>query len=132
MFGHSGQFYHGIEYEVTDLRPGTVPEKPDATMYVKGQELNVTRYTCLSNKCEEFACDVYPQLINGRFFRCVLKISFSLYDVSVLVHRGWQRDFRRDVKNGEYVPCWFIHNNGTGLIDGDVTDYIVSGLFKSV
>ena len=39
-----GQFYHGIEYEVSDLRPGEVPEKPDATMYVKGQELNVTRY----------------------------------------------------------------------------------------
>lgn len=39
-----GQFYHGIEYEVSDLRPGEVPEKPDATMFVKGQELNVTRY----------------------------------------------------------------------------------------
>lgn len=43
--GLPGQFYHGIEYEVTDLRPGEVPEKPDATMFVKGQELNVTRYT---------------------------------------------------------------------------------------
>ena len=43
-----GQFYHGIEYEVSGLRPGEVPEKPDATMYVKGQELNVTRYAaCL-------------------------------------------------------------------------------------
>uniref|UniRef100_A0A4W6FDQ3 Inter-alpha-trypsin inhibitor heavy chain H3 n=1 Tax=Lates calcarifer TaxID=8187 RepID=A0A4W6FDQ3_LATCA len=88
VHGLLGQFYHGIEYEVTDLRPGEVPEKPDATMYVKGQELNVTR--------------------------------------------GWQRDFRRDVKNGENVPCWFIHSNGTGLIDGDETDYIVSGLFKTV
>lgn len=39
-----GQFYHGIEFEVSDLRPGEVPEKPDATMFVKGQELNVTRY----------------------------------------------------------------------------------------
>lgn len=39
----AGQFYHGIEYEVSDLRPGEVTEKPDATMYVKGQELNVTR-----------------------------------------------------------------------------------------
>ncbi|TNM88584.1 hypothetical protein fugu_004838 [Takifugu bimaculatus] len=38
-----GQFYHGIEYEVSDLRPGEVPEKPDATMFVKGQQLNVTR-----------------------------------------------------------------------------------------
>ncbi|XP_042261666.1 inter-alpha-trypsin inhibitor heavy chain H3-like [Thunnus maccoyii] len=88
VHGLLGQFYSGIEYEVTDLRPGDVPEKPDATMYVKGQQLNVTR--------------------------------------------GWQRDFRRDVKNGENVPCWFIHSNGTGLIDGDVSDYIVSGLFKRV
>uniref|UniRef100_A0A671VC43 Inter-alpha-trypsin inhibitor heavy chain H3 n=1 Tax=Sparus aurata TaxID=8175 RepID=A0A671VC43_SPAAU len=88
VHGLLGQFYHGIEYEVSDLRPGEVPEKPDATMFVKGQELNVTR--------------------------------------------GWQRDFRRDVKNGENVPCWFIHSNGTGLLDGDFTDYIVSGLFKTV
>uniref|UniRef100_A0A8D3AIF0 Inter-alpha-trypsin inhibitor heavy chain H3 n=1 Tax=Scophthalmus maximus TaxID=52904 RepID=A0A8D3AIF0_SCOMX len=88
VHGLLGQFYPGIEFEVSDLRPGEVPEKPDATMYVKGQELNVTR--------------------------------------------GWQRDFRRDVKNGENVPCWFIHSNGTGLIDGDASDYIVSGLFKTV
>ncbi|XP_044205152.1 inter-alpha-trypsin inhibitor heavy chain H3-like [Thunnus albacares] len=88
VHGLLGQFYSGIEYEVTDLRPGDVPEKPDATMYVKGQQLNVTR--------------------------------------------GWQRDFRRDVKNGENVPCWFIHSNGKGLIDGDASDYIVSGLFKRV
>lgn len=46
VVGPSGQFYHGIEYEVSDLRPGEVPEKPDATMYVKGRQLNVTRYTC--------------------------------------------------------------------------------------
>ncbi|XP_067359338.1 inter-alpha-trypsin inhibitor heavy chain H3-like isoform X2 [Channa argus] len=88
VHGLLGQFYNGIEYEVTDLRPGATPEKPDATMYVRGHELNVTR--------------------------------------------GLQRDFRRDVKNGEDVPCWFIHSNGNGLIDGDATDYIVSGLFKSV
>ncbi|KAI4826533.1 hypothetical protein KUCAC02_029979 [Chaenocephalus aceratus] len=83
VHGLLGQFYHGIEYEVSELRPGEVPEKPDATMYVKGQELNVTR--------------------------------------------GWQRDFRKDVKNGENVPCWFIHSNGTGLIDGDATDYVAQG-----
>ncbi|XP_078104029.1 inter-alpha-trypsin inhibitor heavy chain H3a isoform X2 [Sander vitreus] len=88
VHGLLGQFYHGIEYEVSGLRPGEVPEKPDATMYVKGQELNVTR--------------------------------------------GWQRDFQRDVKNGENVPCWFIHSNGTSLIDGAATDYVVSGLFKTV
>ncbi|MBO6032273.1 MAG: hypothetical protein J6Q22_12600, partial [Prevotella sp.] len=88
VHGLLGQFYHGIVFEVTDLRPGKVPEKPDATMYVKGQELNVTR--------------------------------------------GWQRDFSSDVKNGENVPCWFVHSNGSGLIDGEATDYVVSGLFKTV
>ena len=51
--------------------------------------------------------------------------------MSVSVHRGWQRDFRRDVKNGENVPCWFVHNNGTGLLDGEESDYIVSGLLKT-
>ncbi|XP_051931896.1 inter-alpha-trypsin inhibitor heavy chain H3a [Hippocampus zosterae] len=88
VHGLLGQFYHGIEYEVSNLRPGEVPEKPDATMHVKGRELNVTR--------------------------------------------GWQRDFRSDAKTGENVPCWFIHRNGTGLIDGEASDYIVSGLFKTV
>lgn len=46
-----GQFYKGIEYEVSDLRPGEVLEKPDATMFVKGQELNVTRYTTCLKVC---------------------------------------------------------------------------------
>ncbi|XP_051957376.1 inter-alpha-trypsin inhibitor heavy chain H3a [Xyrauchen texanus] len=50
----------------------------------------------------------------------------------LVVTRGWQRDFRQDVKNGKNVPCWFIHNNGTGLLDGVHTDYIVSGLFKTI
>uniref|UniRef100_A0A8C5A4C4 Inter-alpha-trypsin inhibitor heavy chain H3 n=1 Tax=Gadus morhua TaxID=8049 RepID=A0A8C5A4C4_GADMO len=88
VHGLLGQFYHGIEFEVGDLRPGEVPEKPDATMYVKGHQLNVTR--------------------------------------------GWQRDFSKDLKKGENVPCWFIHSNGTGLIDGSAEDYIVSGLFNTV
>ena len=44
-----GQFYHGVEFEVGALRPGEVPEKPDATMYVKGHELTVTRYASLSH-----------------------------------------------------------------------------------
>ncbi|KAI2659262.1 Inter-alpha-trypsin inhibitor heavy chain H3 [Labeo rohita] len=48
------------------------------------------------------------------------------------VTRGWKRDFRQDVKNGENVPCWFIHNNGTGLLDGVHTDYIVSRSFESL
>ncbi|XP_041748340.2 inter-alpha-trypsin inhibitor heavy chain H3 [Coregonus clupeaformis] len=88
VHGLLGQFYHGVQFEVRDMRPGEVPEKPDATMLVKGQELTVTR--------------------------------------------GWQRDFRWDVKNGENIPCWFIHSNGNGLIDGNHTDYIMSGLFKTV
>ncbi|RXN31160.1 inter-alpha-trypsin inhibitor heavy chain H3-like isoform X2 [Labeo rohita] len=46
--------------------------------------------------------------------------------------RGWKRDFRQDVKNRENVPCWFIHNNGTGLLDGVHTDYIVSRSFESL
>lgn len=86
VHGLLGQFYHGIEYEVSDVRQGEDPEKPDATMHVKGHELNVTR--------------------------------------------GWQRDFRSDMKSGINVPCWFVHSNGTGLIDGDAADYVVSGLFK--
>ncbi|XP_018535592.1 inter-alpha-trypsin inhibitor heavy chain H3 [Lates calcarifer] len=88
VHGLLGQFYHGIEFEVTDLRPGEVQEKLDATMYVKGRTVNVTRH--------------------------------------------WQKDFSRDVKNGESIPCWFVDNDGTGLIDGRASDYIVSGLFKTV
>ncbi|RXN04180.1 inter-alpha-trypsin inhibitor heavy chain H3-like protein [Labeo rohita] len=83
-----GQFYHGLQFEVSEPFPGKDPNKPDALMFVKGKELVVTR--------------------------------------------GWQRDFRQDVKNGENVPCWFIHNNGTGLLDGVYKDYIVSGLFKTI
>ncbi|KAK9529424.1 hypothetical protein VZT92_013516 [Zoarces viviparus] len=87
VHGLLGQFYHGVGFEVTDLRPGEVQEKLDATMYVKGQILNVTRH--------------------------------------------WQKDFSRDVKNGESIPCWFFNNDGAGLVDGRASDYIVSGLFKA-
>ncbi|XP_030357653.1 inter-alpha-trypsin inhibitor heavy chain H3-like [Strigops habroptila] len=45
------------------------------------------------------------------------------------VTRGWQRDYRIDPKRGVDIPCWFVHNNGAGLIDGVHTDYIVSSLF---
>ncbi|XP_008941885.1 PREDICTED: inter-alpha-trypsin inhibitor heavy chain H3 [Merops nubicus] len=45
------------------------------------------------------------------------------------VTRGWQKDFRRDPEHGVDVPCWFVHNNGAGLIDGVHTDYVVSSLF---
>lgn len=84
VHGLLGQFYHGVEFEVAQFRPGKFEENLDATMYVKGQTLNVTRH--------------------------------------------WQKDFSH-VKNGESVPCWFVNNDGTGLIDGRASDYIVSGLF---
>ncbi|NWZ33591.1 ITIH3 inhibitor, partial [Brachypodius atriceps] len=45
------------------------------------------------------------------------------------VTRGWQKDYRRDPKHGVDVPCWFVHDNGAGLIDGVHTDYVVSSLF---
>uniref|UniRef100_A0A3Q3E457 Inter-alpha-trypsin inhibitor heavy chain H3 n=1 Tax=Hippocampus comes TaxID=109280 RepID=A0A3Q3E457_HIPCM len=114
VHGLLGQFYHGIEYTVSNLRPGEVPEKPDATMHVKGRELNVTRSDPAGRR----------------------KTSAALFGLCSVRHfpaprRGWQRDFRSDVKNGENVPCWFIHRNGTGLIDGEASDYIVSGLFKT-
>ncbi|KAF7693409.1 inter-alpha-trypsin inhibitor heavy chain H3-like isoform X1 [Silurus meridionalis] len=51
---------------------------------------------------------------------------------SLTVTKGWQRDFRMDVEKGENVPCWFIHNNGMGLIDGVLEDYVVSSLFTTV
>ncbi|CAK6958437.1 inter-alpha-trypsin inhibitor heavy chain H3-like isoform X1 [Scomber scombrus] len=44
VHGLLGQFYHGVEFEVTDLQPGEVHGKPNATMYVKGQTLHVTRH----------------------------------------------------------------------------------------
>ncbi|KAJ7998984.1 hypothetical protein DPEC_G00210680 [Dallia pectoralis] len=87
VHGLLGQFYHGVQFEVKDLRPGEELQKPDATMLVKGHELTVTR--------------------------------------------GWQKDFHSHTKKGDLVPCWFIHSNGGGLIDGDHTDYIMSGLFKT-
>ncbi|KAJ3602963.1 hypothetical protein NHX12_030707 [Muraenolepis orangiensis] len=81
VHGLLGQFYHGVEFEVGDLRSGV------ASLYVKGHQLNVTR--------------------------------------------GWQRDFREDVRHGEQVPCWLVPSSGAGLIDGRASDYVVSGLFKT-
>ncbi|XP_038596066.1 inter-alpha-trypsin inhibitor heavy chain H3-like [Tachyglossus aculeatus] len=83
--GLLGQFFHPIDFEVFDVRPGSDPSKPDATMMVKNHKLTVTR--------------------------------------------GWQKDYRKDPRHGSEVPCWFIHNNGAGLIDGSHTDYIVSDIF---
>ncbi|XP_026536349.1 inter-alpha-trypsin inhibitor heavy chain H3-like [Notechis scutatus] len=45
------------------------------------------------------------------------------------VTRGWQKDYTENSKHGTNVPCWFIHNNAEGLIDGTYTDYTVSSLF---
>uniref|UniRef100_A0A673TUB5 Inter-alpha-trypsin inhibitor heavy chain H1 n=1 Tax=Suricata suricatta TaxID=37032 RepID=A0A673TUB5_SURSU len=45
------------------------------------------------------------------------------------VTRGSQKDYRKDVSVGTKVACWFVHNNGQGLIDGVHSDYIVPDLF---
>ncbi|TEA39408.1 hypothetical protein DBR06_SOUSAS2110182 [Sousa chinensis] len=45
------------------------------------------------------------------------------------VTRGSQKDYRKDVSVGTKVACWFVHNNGQGLIDGVHSDYIVPSLF---
>ncbi|XP_061473996.1 inter-alpha-trypsin inhibitor heavy chain H3-like [Rhineura floridana] len=83
--GLLGQFFHPIDFNILEVHPGSDPEKPDATMIVKNNQLTVTR--------------------------------------------GWQKDYTEDVKHGTNVPCWFIHNNGQGLIDGTYTDYVVPSLF---
>ncbi|XP_027135463.1 inter-alpha-trypsin inhibitor heavy chain H3 isoform X2 [Larimichthys crocea] len=87
VHGLLGQFYHGVEFEVTDLHPRDVQDNSYTTMYVKGQALNVTRH--------------------------------------------WQKDFSNQVVNGENISCWFVNNDGAGLIDGRASDYIVSELFKT-
>ncbi|XP_072928821.1 inter-alpha-trypsin inhibitor heavy chain H3-like [Hemitrygon akajei] len=48
------------------------------------------------------------------------------------VTRGYQRDFRLNPKQGIRIPCWFIHYNGKGFIDGTPADYVLSSLFDSV
>ncbi|XP_007950264.1 inter-alpha-trypsin inhibitor heavy chain H1 [Orycteropus afer afer] len=45
------------------------------------------------------------------------------------VTRGLQRDYSKDPRHGAEVTCWFVHNNGAGLIDGIHTDYIVPDIF---
>uniref|UniRef100_A0A8C8TGX4 Inter-alpha-trypsin inhibitor heavy chain H3 n=1 Tax=Peromyscus maniculatus bairdii TaxID=230844 RepID=A0A8C8TGX4_PERMB len=83
--GLLGQFFRPFDFEVFDIRPGSDPTKPDATMVVKSHQLTVTR--------------------------------------------GSQKDYRKDTSVGTKVLCWFVHNNGEGLIDGVHTDYIVPSLF---
>ncbi|XP_076985127.1 inter-alpha-trypsin inhibitor heavy chain H1 [Tamandua tetradactyla] len=83
--GLLGQFFHPLDFEVTNIRPGSDPTKPDATMVVKNHRLTVTR--------------------------------------------GLQRDYSKDPRHGAEVTCWFVHDNGAGLIDGVHTDYIVPDIF---
>ncbi|XP_050996942.1 inter-alpha-trypsin inhibitor heavy chain H3 [Acomys russatus] len=83
--GLLGQFFQPFDFEVFDMRPGSDPTKPDATMAVKSHRLTVTR--------------------------------------------GSQKDYRKDTSVGTKVTCWFVHNNGEGLIDGVHTDYIIPSLF---
>ncbi|KAL1781295.1 inter-alpha-trypsin inhibitor heavy chain H1 isoform X1 [Sigmodon hispidus] len=45
------------------------------------------------------------------------------------VTRGLQKDYSKDSRHGTEVSCWFVHNNGAGLIDGVHTDYIVPDIF---
>nr|XP_025740883.1 inter-alpha-trypsin inhibitor heavy chain H1 isoform X2 [Callorhinus ursinus] len=45
------------------------------------------------------------------------------------VTRGLQKDYSKDPRHGAEVTCWFVHNNGAGLIDGVYTDYIVPDIF---
>uniref|UniRef100_A0A3B4AP26 Inter-alpha-trypsin inhibitor heavy chain 3 n=1 Tax=Periophthalmus magnuspinnatus TaxID=409849 RepID=A0A3B4AP26_9GOBI len=45
--------------------------------------------------------------------------------------RHSQKDFSLDVISGKSIGCWFVGNNGTGLIDGAASDYIVPGLFEN-
>uniref|UniRef100_A0A8D0I408 Inter-alpha-trypsin inhibitor heavy chain H3 n=1 Tax=Sus scrofa TaxID=9823 RepID=A0A8D0I408_PIG len=45
------------------------------------------------------------------------------------VTRGSQKDYRKDASIGVKVACWFVHDNGQGLIDGIHSDYIVPDLF---
>ncbi|KAG8128267.1 hypothetical protein E2320_015129 [Naja naja] len=83
--GLIGQFFHPIDFDILEVHPGSDPQKPDATMIVKNNQLTVTR--------------------------------------------GWQKDYTADIQHGTNIPCWFIHNNGDGLIDGNHTDYIVPSIF---
>ncbi|KAE8612907.1 hypothetical protein XENTR_v10013038 [Xenopus tropicalis] len=88
VHGLLGQFFHGVDYEISNIHKTADPEKPDASMRVKDSLLTVTR--------------------------------------------GWQKDYSKDLQSGSRVQCWFVHNNGQGLIDGTHTDYIVPDLFSGV
>ena len=38
---------------------------------------------------------------------------------------------RRDMQDNVHVPCWYVRNNGRGLLKGAHTDYIVPYLSYS-
>ncbi|NXP59465.1 ITIH3 inhibitor, partial [Chloropsis cyanopogon] len=96
-------------------------------------------YTLKSNQLSE-----QTHGLLGQFFR---PIDFTILEIhpgsdpkkpdatmivknnELTVTRGWQKDYRRDPNHGVDIPCWFVHDNGAGLIDGVHTDYIVSSLF---
>ncbi|XP_068111112.1 inter-alpha-trypsin inhibitor heavy chain H3-like isoform X2 [Hyperolius riggenbachi] len=88
VHGLLGQFFHGIDYEVSDVHITADPGRPEAKMTVKSRTLTVIR--------------------------------------------GVQKDYRDGGKDGLQIPCWFVPNNGDGLIDGNHTDYIVNDVFSNV
>uniref|UniRef100_A0A8C7Z6L9 Inter-alpha-trypsin inhibitor heavy chain 2 n=1 Tax=Oryzias sinensis TaxID=183150 RepID=A0A8C7Z6L9_9TELE len=103
-----GAFSREPEVHVYNVHEGLDPLKKEATMEVKGSRLLVTRY-CPAHKTDR----KHQQVVNS--------VRFALL-------RGWQKDYRRDTKQGTNVYCWFVHNSGKGFIDGHYTDYIVPGL----
>lgn len=58
-----------------------------------------------------------------------LDATMAVKNRQLAVTRGLQRDYSKDPRHGTEVSCWFIHNNGAGLIDGVHTDYIVPDIF---
>lgn len=90
----------------------------------------------------EPACQARLPSATLQFFRVFLQVSrgwASWGGAALLVqrvtpadlslHRGLQKDYSKDPRHGAEVSCWFIHNNGAGLIDGAYTDYIISDIF---
>uniref|UniRef100_A0A8C5MRL9 Inter-alpha-trypsin inhibitor heavy chain 2 n=1 Tax=Leptobrachium leishanense TaxID=445787 RepID=A0A8C5MRL9_9ANUR len=48
----------------------------------------------------------------------------------LIVTRGNQKEFQSHNGMATEVPCWFVHNNGKGFIDGHYKDYIVPHLYS--
>ncbi|KAM4711671.1 inter-alpha-trypsin inhibitor heavy chain H2 [Anableps anableps] len=88
----------------------------------------------------------YSPLVHGLIGQFSREPEVSVYDIhegpdplkkeatmevkghTLLVTRGWQKDYRHDTKRGSNVYCWFIHNSGKGFIDGRYSDYIMQDL----